>query len=59
MLAKYMKNKNIEYGQEILDFMVKNAVDYAYNQIEEMLEEQEKEYEFNIKYDTYNREGDI
>lgn len=56
MLAKYMKNKDELIGKHILEFMVKNAVNHAYKQIEEILEDQEKEYEFNLKYDM---EGNI
>lgn len=50
-LAKYMKSRDPSDGQEILEFMIENAIRYAGNEMVDLLVEQEEEYEFNCKYD--------
>ena len=51
MLANYMRRRDSETAQAILDYMVENAVRYAGNDIVDFLLEQEQEYNFNKKYD--------
>ena len=51
MLARYMKKRDSESAQSLLDTMVENAVRYAGNDIVDFLLEQEEEYNFNCKYD--------
>jgi|ERR1700684_1759765 len=51
MLSNYMKKGDSDSAQDLLDFMVDNAIKYAGNEIVDLLLEQEKEYEFNLIYD--------
>ncbi len=50
MLAKYMQTKNRMLGQDILDLMIDNAVKFSSTEIDQLLNEQEEQYQFDVKY---------
>lgn len=54
MLARYMRTRKIDDGLELLDLMIKGAVEIAGNEIVDLLIEQQEEFNFNIKYETGN-----
>jgi len=51
LLAAYMRRRDPETAQSLLDTLVNNAVKFAGNEIVDILLEQEQEYEFDKKYE--------
>lgn len=51
LLSAYMKKRDKETAQYLLDTLVNNAVKYAGNEMVSLLQEQEEEYELDKKYD--------
>lgn len=50
LLAKYIRTKNQEDGNKLLDLMIKASVKYAGNEIVDLLLEQSKELQFDSKF---------
>lgn len=51
LLSEYMKKRDSDSAQSLLDHMVMNAVKHSGNAIVDLLLEQEEEYKFNQKYE--------
>lgn len=50
LLAKYMRTRNQEDGNKLLDLMIKASVKYAGNEIVDLLLEQSQELNFDRKF---------